>query len=36
MELDIDALQRLEENEPEVALWPCTVTCRISCDISTI
>jgi len=36
MELDIDALQLLEEDESEVALWPCTVTCTISCDIKTI
>jgi hypothetical protein len=37
MALTIDALQLLQEAElPLVGRWPCTVTCRISCDVSTI
>ncbi|MEU4569891.1 ALQxL family class IV lanthipeptide [Micromonospora sp. NPDC023956] len=36
MELDVNALQLLEEVESETALWPCTVTCEISCEIRTI
>lgn len=27
MEMDIRALQALEESEPETGLWPCTETC---------
>ncbi len=31
MEIDVDALQVLPEEDPEVGLWPCTKTCTISC-----
>lgn len=27
MELDVNALQMLEETEPEAALYACTITC---------
>jgi hypothetical protein len=36
VELDVNALQLLEERDAQTALWPCTVTCTISCDINTI
>ncbi|MFI6227695.1 ALQxL family class IV lanthipeptide [Micromonospora echinospora] len=35
MELDVNALQLLEETEPETALWPCTITCGITCSSIT-
>lgn len=36
MELDVNALQLLEESEAETALWPCTVTCTVSCEVRTL
>ncbi len=27
MELEVEALQALPEEQPEVGLWPCTDTC---------
>jgi hypothetical protein len=35
MELDVNALQMLEETDPEIGLWPCTLTCTISCEWRT-
>lgn len=35
MELDVTALQSLEESDPEVGLWPCTHTCTSTCRVST-
>ncbi|MEH0972344.1 ALQxL family class IV lanthipeptide [Micromonospora sp. CPCC 205546] len=36
MELDVNALQLLEEREPETALYPCTYTCtQQSADVCT-
>jgi hypothetical protein len=38
MELDVSALQVLVEAEAdaEVGLWPCTVTCTITCGGLTL
>jgi hypothetical protein len=34
MEIDIDALQLLPETEAETGLFPCTVTCAVTCHFT--
>lgn len=35
MELDIEALQLLEEAEPDTGLFPCASTCAVTCRITS-